>query len=69
MMEAKNGAKNDRPSVLDVVALLTGLPGQQLDIPKRRITVFKTSLVCYADNASVAHADDARQPQMSPPAN
>jgi Domain of unknown function (DUF4926) len=30
MMEAKNGAKNDRPSVLDVVALLTGLPGQQL---------------------------------------
>ena len=30
MMKAKNGAKNEKPSVLDVVALLTALPAQQL---------------------------------------
>ena len=30
MMKAKEGAKNERPSVLDVVALLTGLPAQRL---------------------------------------
>jgi hypothetical protein len=30
MMKAKNGAKNEKPSVLDVVALLTDLPAQQL---------------------------------------
>lgn len=30
MMKANNGRKSQRPSVLDVVALLTSLPGQQL---------------------------------------
>ena len=30
MMQAKKGAKNERPSLLDVVALLTDLPAQQL---------------------------------------
>jgi hypothetical protein len=30
MMKAKNGAKNETPSVLDVVALLTGLSAQRL---------------------------------------
>lgn len=30
VMKAKKGAKNERPSVLDVVALLTDLPAQRL---------------------------------------
>jgi hypothetical protein len=29
-MKAKKGAKNERPSVLDVVALLTDIPAQRL---------------------------------------
>lgn len=29
MMKAKKGAKNERPSILDVVALLTGLSAQK----------------------------------------
>ena len=30
VMKAKKGAKNERPSLLDVVALLTDLPAQRL---------------------------------------
>jgi len=30
VMKAKKGAKNERPSLLDVVALLTDVPAQQL---------------------------------------
>jgi hypothetical protein len=53
-MQAEKGAKTERPSLLDVVALLTDLPGQRLSrgqvgtIVEQRDD--KTSLVEFSDD-------------------
>ena len=60
MMKAKNAAKNERPSVLDVVALLTGLPAQQLARGQVGTIVEelddKTLLVEFSDDQGRAYA-------------
>jgi hypothetical protein len=60
MMKAKNGAKNERPSVLNVVALLTGLPAQRLARGQVGTIVEelddKTLLVEFSDDQGRAYA-------------
>ena len=60
MMQAKNGAKNEKPSVLDVVALLTALPAQQLARGQVGTIVEelddKTLLVEFSDDQGRAYA-------------
>ena len=60
MMNAKKGAKSDRPSVLDVVALLTDLPAQQLARGQVGTIVEqlddKTLLVEFSDDQGRAYA-------------
>jgi hypothetical protein len=59
-MKTKKGAKNERPSVLDVVALLTDLPAQQLARGQVGTIVEqlddKTLLVEFSDNQGRAYA-------------
>jgi len=60
MMEAKKDAKNQRPSVLDVVALLTDLPAQRLARGQVGTVVErldeKTLLVEFSDDQGRAYA-------------
>jgi Domain of unknown function (DUF4926) len=60
MMKAKEGAKNERPSVLDVVALLTDLPAQRLARGQVGTIVEqlddKTLLVEFSDDQGRAYA-------------
>jgi hypothetical protein len=60
MMIAKKDAKNERPSVLDVVALLTDLPEQQLARGQVGTIVElldgKTLLVEFSDDQGRAYA-------------
>jgi hypothetical protein len=59
-METKKGAKNERPSLLDVVALLTDLPAQRL--PRGQVGTIveqlddKTLLVEFSDDQGRAYA-------------
>ena len=59
-MMAKKGAKNERPHVLDVVALLTNLPAQQLARGQVGTIVEqlddKTLLVEFSDDQGRAYA-------------
>jgi hypothetical protein len=59
-MKAKEGAKNERPSVLDVVALLTDLPTQRLARGQVGTIVErlddKTLLVEFSDDQGRAYA-------------
>jgi hypothetical protein len=59
-MKAKKGAKSERPSVLDVVALLTDLPAQQLARGQVGTIVErlddKTLLVEFSDDQGRAYA-------------
>ena len=60
VMKTKKGAKNERPSVLDVVALLTDLPAQQLARGQVGTIVEqlddKTLLVEFSDDQGRAYA-------------
>jgi hypothetical protein len=60
MMNATNRTKNDRPSLLDVVALLTDLPAQRLARGQVGTIVEllddKTSLVEFSDEQGRAYA-------------
>jgi hypothetical protein len=60
MMTAKNGTKNERPSVLDVVALLTGLSAERLARGQVGTIVEelddKTLLVEFSDDQGRTHA-------------
>ena len=60
MMKAKKGAKSERPSVLDVVALLTDLPAQRLARGQVGTIVEqldeKTLLVEFSDEQGRAYA-------------
>jgi hypothetical protein len=60
VMKAKEGAKNERPSVLDVVALLTDLPTQRLARGQVGTIVErlddKTLLVEFSDDQGRAYA-------------
>lgn len=60
MMKAKKGARSDRPSVLDVVALLTDLPAQRLVRGQVGTIVEqldeKTLLVEFSDEQGRAYA-------------
>jgi hypothetical protein len=60
MMKAKKGVKSGRPSVLDVVALLTDLPAQQLARGQVGTIVEqldgKTLLVEFSDDQGRAYA-------------
>ena len=60
VMKMKKGAKNERPSVLDVVALLTDLPAQQLARGQVGTIVEqldgKTLLVEFSDDQGRAYA-------------
>ncbi|MEO6783710.1 MAG: DUF4926 domain-containing protein [Bradyrhizobium sp.] len=59
-MKAKKDAKNDRPSVLDVVALLADLPAQRLARGQVGTVVErlddKTLLVEFSDDQGSAYA-------------
>jgi hypothetical protein len=59
-METKKGAKNERPSLLDVVALLTDLPAQRLPRGQAGTIVEqlddKTLLVEFSDDQGRAYA-------------
>jgi hypothetical protein len=59
-MKTKKGAKNERPSILDVVALLTDLPEQQLARGQVGTIVEqlddKTLLVEFSDDQGRAYA-------------
>jgi hypothetical protein len=59
-MKAKKDTKNERPSVLDVVALLADLPGQQLARGQVGTVVEqldeKTLLVEFGDDQGSAYA-------------
>jgi hypothetical protein len=59
-MKAKKGARNERPSLLDVVALLTDLPAQQLARGQVGTIVEllddKTLLVEFSDDQGRAYA-------------
>jgi hypothetical protein len=59
-MKTKEGAKNERPSVLDVVALLTDLPTQRLARGQVGTIVErlddKTLLVEFSDDQGRAYA-------------
>jgi hypothetical protein len=59
-MKTKKGAKNERPSVLDVVALLSDLPEQQLARGQVGTIVErlddKTLLVEFSDDRGRAYA-------------
>ena len=59
-MKTKKGAKNERPSVLDVVALLTDLPERQLARGQVGTIVEqlddKTLLVEFSDDQGRAYA-------------
>ena len=60
MMNTTNGAENERPSVLDVVALLTDLPAQRLARGQVGTIVERldgmTSLVEFSDEQGRAYA-------------
>ena len=60
MMKAKKGAKNGKPSLLDVVALLTDLPAQRLARGQVGTIVEqlddKTLLVEFSDDQGRAYA-------------
>jgi hypothetical protein len=60
MMNTTNGAENERPSVLDVVALLTDLPAQRLARGQVGTIVEQldamTSLVEFSDEQGCAYA-------------
>ena len=60
MMQAKVGAKDKRPSLLDVVALLTDLPAQRLARGQVGTVVEqlddKTLLVEFSDDQGSAYA-------------
>jgi len=60
VMKAKKDAKNDRPSVLDVVALLADLPAQRLARGQVGTVVErlddKTLLVEFSDDQGSAYA-------------
>ena len=60
MMQAENSAKNERPSLLDVVALLTDLPGHRLARGQVGTIVEdlddKTLLVEFSDDQGRAYA-------------
>jgi hypothetical protein len=60
MMQAGKGTKNDAPSLLDVVALLTDLPAQRLARGQVGTIVEqlddKTSLVEFSDDQGRAYA-------------
>jgi Domain of unknown function (DUF4926) len=60
MMKAKKGTKDDRPFVLDVVALLTDLPAQRLARGQVGTIVEqlddKTLLVEFSDDQGRAYA-------------
>jgi hypothetical protein len=60
MMNTTSDAKNDRPSILDVVALLTDLPGQRLARGQVGTVVeqldARTSLVEFSDEQGRAYA-------------
>jgi hypothetical protein len=60
LMQAKKGAKNEGPSLLDVVALLTDLPAQQLARGQVGTIVEqlddKTLLVEFSDDQGSAYA-------------
>jgi hypothetical protein len=60
MMNTTNGAKNEGPSVLDVVALLTDLPAQRLARGQVGTIVEQldsnTSLVEFSDEQGRAYA-------------
>jgi Domain of unknown function (DUF4926) len=60
MMKAKKNAKNERPSLLDVVALLTDLPAQRLARGQVGTIVEhlddKTLLVEFSDDQGRAYA-------------
>ena len=60
VMKTKKGAKNERPSVLDVVALLTDLPARQLARGQVGTIVEqldgKTLLVEFSDDQGRAYA-------------
>lgn len=60
MMTAKKGAKNESPSLLDVVALLTDLPAQRLARGQVGTIVErlddKTLLVEFSDDQGRAYA-------------
>jgi hypothetical protein len=60
VMKARNGAKNERPSVLDAVALLADLPAQRLARGQVGTVVEqlddKTLLVEYSDDQGSAYA-------------
>jgi hypothetical protein len=64
-MKTKNGAKSERPSALDVVALLADLPGQQLVRGQVGTVVEplddKTLLVEFSDDQGRAYAVAACQ--------
>ncbi|HEX9471298.1 MAG TPA: DUF4926 domain-containing protein [Bradyrhizobium sp.] len=57
-MKTKKGAKNERPSVLDVVALLTDLPAQQLARGQVGVEQLdgKTLLVEFSNDQGRAYA-------------
>ncbi len=60
MMQAEKGTKNERPSLLDVVALLTDLPAQRLARGQVGTIVEqlddKTLLVEFSDDQGRAYA-------------
>jgi Domain of unknown function (DUF4926) len=60
MMQAEKATKNESPSLLDVVALLTDLPGQRLARGQVGTIVEqlddKTSLVEFSDDQGRAYA-------------
>jgi hypothetical protein len=60
MMNTTNGTKNDSPSILDVVALLTDLPAQRLARGQVGTVVEQldpsTSLVEFSDEQGRAYA-------------
>jgi Domain of unknown function (DUF4926) len=60
MMQAKKGTRNERPSLLDVVALLTDFPAQRLARGQVGTIVEqldeKTSLVEFSDDQGRAYA-------------
>ncbi len=58
VMKTKKGAKNERPSVLDVVALLTDLPAQQLARGQVGVEQLdgKTLLVEFSNDQGRAYA-------------
>ena len=60
MMNTTNGAKNDGPSLLDVVALLTDIPAQRLACGQVGTVVEQldpsTSLVEFSDEQGHAYA-------------